>query len=267
MIAKLIAHGPDRAAALARLIRALDQVAVAGCVTNAGFLKRLLSHGAVQKGALDTGLIDREAAALCPDPAPDALDWVAAAVTALGLGAGDDNSPWGRRDGWQAWGARLAVADLIHAGAPGTVSLTRAGAGWTAATPAGDVAFALTVDGPQMHLVVDGHRHGRSAVAAGGVVTVMREAAALRFEPVAHLDPGAEAGGDAAVRAPMPGLIRAVHVAPGDSVEAGARLVTMEAMKMEHTLRAARDGVVEALPVAPGDQVEEGALLAALAEA
>jgi 3-methylcrotonyl-CoA carboxylase alpha subunit len=62
----------------------------------------------------------------------------------------------------------------------------------------------------------------------------------------------------------MPGLVKAVHVASGEAVEAGARLVTLEAMKMEHALRAPRAGTVAAVPVAPGDQVEEGALLAAL---
>jgi len=69
------------------------------------------------------------------------------------------------------------------------------------------------------------------------------------------------AGGDGAVRSPMPGKIAAVHVAVGDTVARGAALVTLEAMKMEHALVAPFDGKVEAVCCAVGDQVSEGVAL------
>ena len=55
-----------------------------------------------------------------------------------------------------------------------------------------------------------------------------------------------------------------LSVSEGDHVTAGQKLVTLEAMKMEHSLEAPFDGVVEAVSVAMGDQVEDGALLIAL---
>lgn len=63
------------------------------------------------------------------------------------------------------------------------------------------------------------------------------------------------------VRAPMPGLVTRILVSPGDEVKAGARLVVMEAMKMENELRAKADGRVRSIAVAAGTAVEKGALL------
>ena len=59
MIAKVIAYGPDRATALARLDRALAHTAILGLTTNTGFLRALLAREDVRAGELDTGLIGR----------------------------------------------------------------------------------------------------------------------------------------------------------------------------------------------------------------
>ena len=63
------------------------------------------------------------------------------------------------------------------------------------------------------------------------------------------------------IRAPMPGLLKRVHVAEGAPVGAGDALVTLEAMKMENELRAAHAGTVAQIAVAEGTKVEGGALL------
>lgn len=68
----------------------------------------------------------------------------------------------------------------------------------------------------------------------------------------------ADAGG---FSAPMSGTIVALHAAPGDSVEAGDAVITLEAMKMEHTLRATVPGTVNGFAVAAGDSVSEGTVL------
>lgn len=70
MLAKVIAHGPDRETALRRLRAALADTVVLGVDTNAGFLRRLLAHPDVVAGALDTGLVDRDAAALVEQEVP-----------------------------------------------------------------------------------------------------------------------------------------------------------------------------------------------------
>ncbi|MBB6192247.1 3-methylcrotonyl-CoA carboxylase alpha subunit [Sphingobium wenxiniae] len=75
---------------------------------------------------------------------------------------------------------------------------------------------------------------------------------------------GMAAGGasDGLVLSPMPGRIISVAVAQGGRVAKGQRLLTLEAMKMEHGLAAPFDGVVAELHAAEGGQVSEGALLA-----
>lgn len=74
-----------------------------------------------------------------------------------------------------------------------------------------------------------------------------------------------EAAGDSGapvdIRATLPGLVVAVNVAEGDEVEAGAALLTLEAMKMQNEVRAPRAGRIAALGVAPGEPVATGVLL------
>ena len=63
------------------------------------------------------------------------------------------------------------------------------------------------------------------------------------------------------IRAPMPGLLKRVHVGEGDAVSAGDALVTLEAMKMENELRAVHAGTVAKIAVAEGTKVDGGTLL------
>jgi 3-methylcrotonyl-CoA carboxylase alpha subunit len=69
-------------------------------------------------------------------------------------------------------------------------------------------------------------------------------------------------GGDGAILSPMPGKVIAVDVAAGDTVTKGQKLLTLEAMKMEHSLAAPFDGVVAELNAVAGGQVQVEALLA-----
>ncbi|HSH43771.1 MAG TPA: biotin/lipoyl-containing protein, partial [Arenicellales bacterium] len=76
----------------------------------------------------------------------------------------------------------------------------------------------------------------------------------------------AEDADTARITAPMPGKITSVAVGPGESVERGAVLMVLEAMKMEHSIVAPRDGTIERLPYGEGDSVAEGAELAVYEE-
>ncbi|HEX6740901.1 MAG TPA: acetyl-CoA carboxylase biotin carboxyl carrier protein subunit, partial [Sphingomicrobium sp.] len=66
---------------------------------------------------------------------------------------------------------------------------------------------------------------------------------------------------DGEIEAPMPGKVTAVEVSSGEKVAKGQRLLTLEAMKMEHALTAPFDGTVAELAAAAGQQVSEGQLL------
>ena len=67
--------------------------------------------------------------------------------------------------------------------------------------------------------------------------------------------------GPVVVKASLPGLIVSVAVTPGDTVEAAAPLVTIEAMKMQNEVRAPRAGRVRSISVSPGQAVATGAPL------
>ena len=117
MLAKVIAHGPDRATALDRLAGALRAFEIAGVTTNVPFLSRLVAHPEFRAGDVDTGLIERAFDTLTArDPAPEpvlaaaamyaagVLEVSAGAVhagNALGWPAAD---PWTAFKGWRLWG-------------------------------------------------------------------------------------------------------------------------------------------------------------------
>ena len=277
MIAKVIAHGPDRAAALTRLASALGEVRVVGVTTNAGFLKRLVEHPGVMGGAFDTGLIAREIDVLCPPPEPPPTGIVALiafaelqaeAETARRRASetGDPHSPWARSDGWrlndQAYQDLVLIDGEIRIPVramplPNGVRVTCAGETVSVTgTRAPDGTLDARIDGIRRsaHVMISGARRVVFTEGRSWVVTLE--------DPLAVTDDAEEIGG--ALTAPMPAKVTAVHVQVGDPVTRGAPLVVLEAMKMEHTITAPADGTVATLPVGEGDLVEEGAVLVSL---
>jgi len=100
---------------------------------------------------------------------------------------------------------------------------------------------------------------------APGTVTLFDDVP-LRFDVPDPLSTARDIGSGDVVEAPMPGRVTHVSIATGDMVQAGDRLLTLEAMKMEHQLRAPRDGVVASVAVSPGLQVQAGDVMVALEE-
>jgi len=92
-------------------------------------------------------------------------------------------------------------------------------------------------------------------------VVAFYEGQAYEFELAARGNAHGHHAGDGAVEAPMPGRVTAVEVAAGQDVAKGDRLLTLEAMKMEHALVAPFDGVVAELNAKAGEQVVEGTIL------
>ncbi|HEX9437490.1 MAG TPA: acetyl-CoA carboxylase biotin carboxyl carrier protein subunit, partial [Candidatus Limnocylindria bacterium] len=96
-----------------------------------------------------------------------------------------------------------------------------------------------------------------------------REAVVVAYDErtlAARRDRALAGGGRHEVRAPMPGLLKAVHVREGDVVERGGALATLEAMKMENELRAPARAKVQRLAAGAGAKVESGALIAVLVD-
>lgn len=256
MLGKLIAWGEDREQARLRLLAMLDEFAIGGLKTNLSFLRRIIAHPAFAAAELDTGFIPRHEAQLLPktQPLPDAFWSVAAPafVQTLPLDRRDDEStsPWSQRNGWRI-------------GLPAQTLL---------ALSCKDEHKVIALTGQQptvqdQHLVIEQHgvRTRHLAVRRGDTLYVQWDG---ELQAVSACDPlvaaGARQAHEGGLSAPMNGSIVRVMVAVGQNVAAGAQLVVLEAMKMEHSLRAPRDGVVKAVFGQEGDMVGEGAVLVEL---
>ncbi|MBV7409438.1 acetyl/propionyl/methylcrotonyl-CoA carboxylase subunit alpha [Maritimibacter sp. DP1N21-5] len=253
MIAKIVTRGATRAIALSSMRAALRDTRVAGTVTNLGFLAALCAHDGFVVGEVDTGLIARDLEALVAAPPPSAGAVAMAAIAAAGL-----LSP-GPAAGFTLWEPLRRSVPLEHDGAPVTPVLEVAGERIVIHVDEDSVTAERTSSGWRI-----AGRAAPAVVVSGELVTVF-EGAGHGFRVVDPLSVAA-AGGPAGdvVEAPMPGLVKALFVAPGDRVEAGAKMAIMEAMKMEHTLTAPRDGTVAEVLVSEGAQVEAHAALIAL---
>ena len=267
MIAKVIAHGDTREEARETLADALDAAIVWPLRSNAGFLVEALDHPAFVAATLDTGLIAREGDALMP-PALPSEEVLVEAAQAL---AGPQPVPGFRLNAAPRQMAMLSVAgervevDFSHPASPPfarhpklpfALSLSKGGVphanrpfvATRASTSSArtDVGAAYRGTAPDRLLVTEGGQTWE--------ITPYRAAAAA-----------AGGAGDGAILSPMPGRIIAVDVTAGQAVTKGQRLVTLEAMKMEHSLTAPFDGVVADLTATPEAQVPEGTLLVRIA--
>jgi acetyl-CoA/propionyl-CoA carboxylase biotin carboxyl carrier protein len=260
MLAKVIATGPDRETARARLVAALAGTAVLGVATNTGFLQALLTDPDVVAGRLDTGLIERRGDALTATEPPPPAVYAAAALAELleSEQAGPLVDRWDVADGWRLGEPAWTVRRLqVPGGEPVTVRIRGRAADAVVRVGDGDPqparaerdgdAVAVTVAGVRTRYAVV-HTADRIWMAADGRVTAFREQERLAST-------GGAAASDGAVTAPMPGTVTVVQVSLGDEVEAGTPLLVVEAMKMEHVLTAPLAGTVTELGVTAGRPV------------
>jgi len=253
MIAKVIAHGHDRAAALATLQQGLQETQVAGTVTNLGFLRRLIADPDFAAGRIDTGLIGRKITPLTAPATMTAAHWAQATLLALGWPDGSGSGPFA------LWSPLRWTAHFLTDGAEVACHVTAPDGGLLVETPLGPVAVhwqhgsGWRFDGA---LARPMHFDGK-------VITLFDLAQTLSVpDPLDRRSDQGPAGDT--VSAPMPGLVRDVLVVEGQEVAMGDRLVVMEAMKMEHTLRAPRAGTVAKVAAIAGSQVASGAVLVTL---
>ncbi|HEX7037371.1 MAG TPA: biotin carboxylase N-terminal domain-containing protein [Pseudomonadales bacterium] len=261
MLAKVIAHGRDRADALARLDRALATTEIAGVEHNVGFLRAVLAAPAFRDGRYTTHLVDDSGDALVP--ARGAAGWVAAALALRAAMAG--TGAWDTADGFRLNQPSAFVVELSHDGVTRRVALTAETARLDddemplgAVAVSGDsVRFRLADEVVRATVVRDGDD---LFVIRGGDTERFRRPA-LDVTAFAHAASGAEH-----IASPMPGQVIALSVQAGDEVSAGQVLLVIEAMKMEHTVVAPRAGKVAAVACRVGDRVEEGVELVTLEE-
>ncbi|GAB2645233.1 acetyl-CoA carboxylase biotin carboxylase subunit [Nocardia goodfellowii] len=257
MLSKVIAHADDRTAAIAKLDRALGDTLLLGVTTNIEFLRFLLADPEVAAGRLDTALLDRRVGDFHPAEVGDDTFIAAAAYHWLRNWPTGPADPWELPTGWRIGSPapttiRLTGGDRTEhvylTGTPGAASVRLNSGAPRALTAAyADGRVELTLDGlRQVYRVAEDDGHLWVSGPSG--IAMVREV------PEERVRAGAAQVGDAEIRSPMPGSVIAVLAEPGAAVEAGAPIVVVEAMKMEHTLTAPTAGTVEILAAA-GTQV------------
>jgi 3-methylcrotonyl-CoA carboxylase alpha subunit len=258
LIAKIIAHGATREQALERLAKALRATLVAGPKTNLAFLRALGVAPIVRTGSYDTGSIERDPRALGIGPrdldrqaAATGLATLIAQEQAQLVRAGDD--PWRVSDGFSLGPVRPVPRPFMAEGRRVVAQVSASGAGLHVEID----GVAATKPGGDLRVVPVGR--GVLVLRAGRQISV-------RFQDARDFEAGTESGDDTIVVAPLPGRLVELFVAMGEHVEKGARVGTVEAMKLAHALVAPRSGIVREIMAEQGAQVAQGARLIVIGE-
>lgn len=276
MIAKVIAHGPTRDAALRRLRAALRDTVVHGVTTNLEQLRRIVDHPSFVDGSADTGFLDRHP---CTGARP--LDPVEAVAAALAIQAHHRAQARALVDVPSGWRNNHAVDRCVRFevdGVPVAVHYRlgpspqfRVTVGEPEHDGPGDPVDVtpLEVAPDRIELEHDGVRRCHLVHVVGDPtddesatsVHVQGPDGGRTFTALPRFPLPGSGHAAGSLVAPMPGAIRKVLVAPDDVVAAGAPVVVLEAMKMEHQVLAPGAGRVTEVLVTEGQQVDHGQVL------
>ena len=240
MIAKLIVHAFTRDQSIDGLADVLSGTGSWPVKNNATFARAAILTAEFRSEAIDTGLISRHEAELTARPEHPSDAELKRMASALVWNAEvRQHRPSVPLAGWRLNSVSNKNLRVMVNGAPTEVEVDALGfehSGWTIFAPrafAPPVRYFITEEGTTF--AVEPYEPRRSGTTHG-----------------AH---------DGEIEAPMPGKVTAVDVSAGEKVSKGQRLLTLEAMKMEHALSAPFDGIVAELNASPGAQVTEGQLL------
>ena len=266
LLGKVIAWGETREVAAARLAAALDATYCAGVHSNEHWLARIVRDGRFLGMRHSIAFLDAAGGEFAPAPLPPA----ALVLAALGeilppQPPMRDTSPWAHTDGFIP---NLPAQVMLHFSAAGhthEVTLQFQEGRPVGARVDGAAALALhevSWCGARLAARLGTQRlqarHFRSATHVHLWTSAEHFELALADPRTQQFEASAATGG---LTTPLPGVVVSVPVKVGDQVEAGAVVMLIEAMKMEHAITAPHAGTVSAIHFAPGERVSEGSPL------
>ena len=267
MIAKLITWGETRDEAADKQIAALDAFEIEGLGHNIDFVSAIMQHPRFRSGELTTGFIAEE----YPEgfhgaPASDALKRSLAAIAGFLAAARADRAR--RVDGQLGdrldppgdWSVRLDKQRFDVSLATDLVTVDGTEIDLELEYTPGDRLVYAAIDGEPLTVKVEPLRTGFRLTTRGAIHQV--EVLPLRLSHLtAYMIEKIPPDLSRFLICPMPGLLVALHVQPGDSVEAGQPLAVVEAMKMENILRAEKSGTVKSVNAKAGDSLAVDAII------
>jgi propionyl-CoA carboxylase alpha chain len=259
MIAKIVAHGADRAQALRKLGDALRRTRIHGVSTNLDFLRAILADQEFAAARVHTALLDER------------LDeWIRPALDERDV-------------------RKSAIAAALAEATTATVNATVLGriptayrnvpsqprtrsyeggleVSYSAGLEQHDLEGVTVMEATPTQVVLDdaGITETYAVAVGAGWVDVAGPQGSITLTPVPTFVDPADVVAEGSLLAPMPASVISVAVADGQHVSKGDVVVVLEAMKMQHTITAPTDGIVSELSVTPGAQVESGAVLAVI---
>ncbi|MFC4258992.1 acetyl/propionyl/methylcrotonyl-CoA carboxylase subunit alpha [Marinobacter lacisalsi] len=277
MLAKVIAYGDDRDQARINLIEALNRYHTDGVVLNTDYVSRVLHHGAFARADLTTRFVEIHGDVLAQPLfsvwARKHLSLVAWLDNVGAFTHTDDRDVWSIlrnfRIGDSHW--QPFELDLGAVRYHGHYQITEVGIDYGRLEVRMEDAESIVrwrrmTDGA-LEVRLSGRRIRLAGTGRGDEVAVFADAATWKAR-VNHPEVAQGAVADETeLAAPMHGRVTALLCQPGDTVRAGQALLTMEAMKMEHTLKAGFDGTVEALHCQKDGNVEAAQVLITLGRA
>ena len=264
MIAKIVAWGETRESAIDDLTKYLEGIEVWPVKTNANFLLRAVRLRDFRTGDVNTGLLTRHSEELALKQVGDAallaaVSWRAEEFVQARFDGNFEISPTG------VFGFRLNSEPM-----PARIPFAANGENHVAElqplAQGENWKWGIKIDGRSkfegVGALPTAHRPD-SGIDFEGPIYVFCDGSFVEISFAGQRGTGTSHGLAAGeVEAPMPGKVTAVGVSHGETVTKGQRLLTLEAMKMEHALTAPFDGVVAEINVSKGAQVTEGAVLA-----
>jgi 3-methylcrotonyl-CoA carboxylase alpha subunit len=267
MLSKLIGWGESRGAAIDVLQGALKGVEIVGVTSNRALLESILGDEVFRAGSVGTNFLESRRTHLSFGELPaDQLDVNLSALWCATRRV-EANALWDDTRGWRV-GARPAAVWRFDGGETCVAELAEGRYALRANGSEADARLiSRTPEG--LRAEIDGVMQQARMVESGGRLHVFRPGAHAVLMPRRTEDSLQVAGGgeQGSLLTPLPGTVVAVHVSSGQRVSRGAPLVTVEAMKMEHTLTSPRDGVVSRIAFGLGERVSAGAVLVELTAA
>ncbi|WP_213575957.1 biotin carboxylase N-terminal domain-containing protein [Rhodococcus sp. USK13] len=269
MLAKVIGFGRTREEACDRVARALDESLIHGVTTNRDLLIGILREPEFRNGQTDTGYLDRHSVAdltagRVNDDATTATHALVAALAVQSERRATTATLPGLPSGFRT--VRSAPQAVLFRDGDNDIEIAyeflrdRV----NAAVDGRDIeGIELIETSPTLvDAVIEGVRRRYSIVRDGAAHFVNSALGATELHEVERFPDPSDVQESGSLLAPMPGSVVRIEVSEGDEITAGAAVVVLEAMKMEHTVKAPIDGVVTKIPVTVGQQVDSGTVLA-----
>jgi 3-methylcrotonyl-CoA carboxylase alpha subunit len=265
MLGKIIAWAESREGAIDRLHRALGEIEIVGVITNRALLSSVLADTEFRRAAVATDFLAVRRSHLQFGEAAETETDVALAALWLATRRTGHDALWEDTRGWRA---AAPSSSLWRFGQVDAILQSETGERYSACVDGKALALrVLARDAKMLRVECDGGVLDLHVAQFGPTLHLFRSGqhvtlTVARTEDALQVEGGAEQG---SLLTPLPGTIVAVHIKDGQKVAKGAPLITVEAMKMEHTLTAPYDGVVSKVAFGLADRVQAGAVLVELA--